>query len=224
MARRTFDVIDVTEILVHWHAGRSLSEMAQSLGVDRKTLRKYIAPAVAAGITPGGDAKSEQEWHELVRGWFPELADTRLRQVTWPAIAVHHDYIVAQLKAGVRMSTIWQRLSDERGLAASVASFRRYVAANVPEEMRRSQVVVWNPRPAEAVTDEGHTRANYSKELRERVEDTPYIIPDLASQLEIVDKSMNNRNQQSERRHVMRVLDLASRLGILDRSILQRGD
>jgi transposase len=150
MARRTFDVIDVAEILVHWHAGRSLSEMSLSLGVDRKTLRKYVAPAVAAGIVPGGAAKSEQEWHELVREWFPELADTRLRQVTWPVIAGHHDYIVEQLKARVRMSTIHQRLRDERGLAASVASFRRYVNANIPEEIRRSQVTVWNPHPAEA--------------------------------------------------------------------------
>jgi transposase len=151
MARRTFDVIDVTEILVHWHAGRSLNEMSGSLGVDRKTLRKYIAPAVAAGIVPGGGpARSEEEWAGLVREWFPELADTRLRQVTWPAIAGHHDYIAGQMKAGVRMSTIHQRLRDERGLAASVASFRRYVAANIPEEARRSQVVVWNPRAAEA--------------------------------------------------------------------------
>ena len=150
MARRTFDVIDVAEILVHWHAGRSLNEMSQSLGVDRKTLRKYVAPAVAAGIIPGGPAKSESEWQDLVREWFPELADTRLRQVTWPAIAEHHDYIVEQLKARVRMSTVHQRLRDERGLAASVASFRRYVAANIPEEIRRSQVTVWNPRPAEA--------------------------------------------------------------------------
>ena len=143
-------MIDVTEILVHWHAGRSLNEMSQSLGVDRKTIRKYIAPAVAAGFGPGGPAKSEGEWQELVRGWFPELADTRLRQVTWPAIAEHHDYIVEQLKARVRMSTIHQRLRDERGLAASVASFRRYVSANVPEEARRQEVTVWNPRPAEA--------------------------------------------------------------------------
>ena len=35
-------------------------------------------------------------------------------------------------------------------LAASVASFRRYVAANVPEETRRSQVTVWSSRQAEA--------------------------------------------------------------------------
>ena len=150
MARRTFDVIDVTEILVHWHAGRSLNEMSDSLGVDRKTIRKYVAPAVAAGIAPGGPAKSEGEWQELVREWFPGLSDSRLRQVTWPAIGEHHEYIVEQLKAGVRMSTIHQRLRDERGLAASVASFRRYVAACVPEEARRSQVTVWNPRPSEA--------------------------------------------------------------------------
>src|SRR5712692_1089594 len=150
MARRTFDVIDVTEILMHWHAGRSKNEMAESLGVDRKTLRKYIAPAEAAGIVPGGPAKSEEEWAELVRGWFPQLADTRLRQVTWPAISEHHDYIVEQLKAGVRMSTVHQRLRDEHGLAVSVQGFRRYVTANLPEETRRSQVRVRDPNPAGA--------------------------------------------------------------------------
>ena len=144
-------MIDVTEILIHWHAGRSLSEMSESLDVDRKTLRKYIAPAVAAGITPGsGPARSEQEWVELVRDWFPQLADTRLRQVTWPAIAAHRDYIVEQLEAGVTQATVWQRLRDERSLAVSIASFRRYVAANVPEETRRSQVRVLDPHPAEA--------------------------------------------------------------------------
>jgi len=150
MARRTFDVIDVTEILMHWHAGRSKNELAGSLGVDRKTLRKYIAPAEAAGIAPGGPAKTAEEWAELVRGWFPQLADTRLRQVTWPAIGEHHEFITAQLKVGVRMSTIHQRLRDEHGLAVSVASFRRYVAANVPEETRRAQVRVLDPRPSGA--------------------------------------------------------------------------
>ena len=64
-------MIDVTEILMHWHAGRSLSEMAGSLDVDRKTLRKYIAPAVAAGIAPGGPARSQEEWAEPGAGLVP---------------------------------------------------------------------------------------------------------------------------------------------------------
>ena len=46
-------MVDVTEIYVHWYAGRSKSELSASLGVDRKTIRKYLAPAGAAGITPG---------------------------------------------------------------------------------------------------------------------------------------------------------------------------
>ena len=46
-ARRvwTFEVIDVTEILVHRHAGPSQAQIASSLGVDRKTVRKHTAPA-----------------------------------------------------------------------------------------------------------------------------------------------------------------------------------
>src|SRR3954451_24062951 len=98
MARRTFDVVDVTEIFIHWYAGRSLSEVSVSLGVDRKTIRKYLAPAVAAGLAPGGPAMSGQDWTALVTVWFPHLADTRLRQVTWPEIERHHEYITAQLK------------------------------------------------------------------------------------------------------------------------------
>jgi hypothetical protein len=66
MARRTFDVMDVPEILVHWYAGRSQSEIAISLGVDRKTIRKYLALAIAAGLTPCGPAKTIAEWAELV--------------------------------------------------------------------------------------------------------------------------------------------------------------
>src|SRR5712691_10715127 len=150
MARRTFDVIDICEIFTHWHAGRSKNEIAGSLGLSRNTVRKYLAAAEAAGMVPGGPAVSQEQWAELARAWFPELADTRLRQVTWPAIAGHRDYIVGQLEAGVTVATIHQRLADERGLAVSVASLRRYVAANLPEEIRRSQVTVLRLEPAEA--------------------------------------------------------------------------
>ena len=87
MARRSFHVIDITEILIHWYAGRSQYELADSLGVDRKTIRKYLAPALAAGMAPGGPPVSEADWAVLVRSWFPQLTDTRLRQVTWGEIA-----------------------------------------------------------------------------------------------------------------------------------------
>ncbi len=54
MARRQFDVIDIVEVLQHWHAGRPKSVVASSLGIDAKTVRKYVAPAEAAGLAPAG--------------------------------------------------------------------------------------------------------------------------------------------------------------------------
>jgi transposase len=85
------------------------------------------------------------DWRELAEGWFPQVADAGLRQSTWPAIEAHRDYIVEQLQAGVTQATIHGRLVREHGLDASVASLKRWVAAHLPEEVRRAQVRV--PRP-----------------------------------------------------------------------------
>jgi transposase len=145
LARRAFTVVDVTEILVHWHAGRSVSEVARSLGVDRKTVRKYTAAAQAAGIEPGGEPISQARWVELVHQWFPELHTTELRHPRFGEIAPYHELIREQLAVNT-VSTIWQRLRDERGLGASIASFRRYIWATMPDQDAvRGQVTVRKP-------------------------------------------------------------------------------
>jgi hypothetical protein len=69
VARRSIRVIDVVELLQHWHAGRRIGELSSSLGVDPKTIRKYTAPALDAGISPGGPALGYAEWATLV--WSP---------------------------------------------------------------------------------------------------------------------------------------------------------
>ena len=103
MARRTFDVIDVTEILVHWHAGRSLNEMSGSLGVDRKTIRKCVAPGGRCGhnARAAGLRRARVKWQDRVREWFPELADNAAAAgdlaCDWPASTTY--YIAEQLKA-----------------------------------------------------------------------------------------------------------------------------
>src|ERR1700749_451492 len=136
MARRTFTMVDVTEILQHWYAGRPKVEVARSLGVDAKTVRRYVA---AAERGAGGPPVGEEQWRALARGWFPQLAGTGIRQVSWREIAVHHDRI-AGLVPVVPVSVIHQRLADEQGLEASVASLRRYVRAHFPGEVRAEQV------------------------------------------------------------------------------------
>src|SRR6476659_6435286 len=49
---RTFNVVDVTEILVHWRS-RSLIEIAESLGVESKTVKKCVPLAGNGGAGAG---------------------------------------------------------------------------------------------------------------------------------------------------------------------------
>jgi hypothetical protein len=144
MARRTFTMIDVTEILQHWYAGRPKVEVARSLGVDAKTVRRYVAPAEAAGMAPGGPPVTEEQWRALARQWFPQVAGTGLRQPSWGEIAVHHDRI-AGLLGVVPVSVIHQRLADEAGLEASVASVRLYVRAHFAGGALAQEVRVARP-------------------------------------------------------------------------------
>lgn len=137
-------MVDVTEILQHWYAGRPKVEVARSLGVDVKTVRRYVAAAEAAGMVPGGPPVSEEQWRALARGWFPQVAGTGVRQVSWREIAVHHDRI-AELLGVVPVSVIHQRLADEQGLEASVASVRRYVRAHFPAGARAEEVRMARP-------------------------------------------------------------------------------
>src|SRR5215510_14399254 len=152
MARRTFTMVDVTEILQHWYAGRPKVEVARSLGVDVKTVRRYVAAAEAAGMVPGGPPVREEQWRVLARGWFPQVAGTGVRQVSWREIAVHHDRI-AELLGVVPVSVIHQRLADEQGLEASVASVRRYVRAHFPAGARAEEVRMARPPAGVGVFD-----------------------------------------------------------------------
>ncbi|HET9442060.1 MAG TPA: IS21 family transposase, partial [Acidimicrobiales bacterium] len=120
------------------------SVVAASLGIDAKTVRKYVAPAEAAGLAPGGPALGRAEWAELARGWFPELVDARARSRVWPAIDAHRARIGEMLKTNTA-TTVHQRLRDEHGLAAGITAFRRYVAREFPDEATRDKVTVLRP-------------------------------------------------------------------------------
>ena len=144
MTRRTFDVMDIVELLMHWHAGRPKTVVAESVGADPKTVRKYVAKAEEAGLHPGSPPLSQAEWAALVRGWFPELVDARARSLTHPVIHPFHDRIKEMLETNTA-TTVHQRLRDEHGLSVGISSFRRYVWLEFPEEVNADKVTVLRP-------------------------------------------------------------------------------
>ena len=146
MAKRMFAVVDVVELLRHWQAGDSVSQMARALGLDRRTVRKYAGRAEAAGMMPGGAPLSRAQWAERVQAWFPELTDFRARSSVHGQIAPFHDYIAEHI-AETTLATIHQRLRDEHGLAVSIASLRRYVRSEFAEEAAEGQATVLRDDP-----------------------------------------------------------------------------
>ncbi|WSQ62969.1 DDE-type integrase/transposase/recombinase [Streptomyces sp. NBC_01217] len=101
---------------------------------------------------------SEADWAGLIKGWFPEVNNSCLRQITWPDIDQHRDYIESLLGT-VTVSTIHQRLRDEHKLDVSISSLRRWVHATLPDQTTRSQVTVLRDDvepDSEAQIDYGH--------------------------------------------------------------------
>ena len=54
MVFREVSVIEIREVLRAWLAGKSERAVAAQAGVDRKTSKRYVTAAVAAGLSRGG--------------------------------------------------------------------------------------------------------------------------------------------------------------------------
>ena len=146
MARRSLRVADVVEVLEHWAAGRPLRAIAESLGLDRHTVRKYVTPARESGFGAGAGPPPEG-WAAFVARVCPELGRARKNGAAWDELASRHDEIAERLKVN-RPSTVWQRMHDDHGLQASLPSFRRYALATLPEAYgRRVNITVRRDDP-----------------------------------------------------------------------------
>jgi len=107
-------MFDLIELFTHWHAGRSQRQLAESLGIDRKTIAKYLAPAIAESVVPGGEPVTEQgpALRQLGREHGQRmLLDLLLRGVQPPATGV----AVSPLRTDdhVRMTALGQPAGQE---------------------------------------------------------------------------------------------------------------
>ena len=59
MAFREVRVVEVREVLRCWLAGEGLRRVAERAGVDRKTARRYVEAAQAAGLSRAGGGEDQ---------------------------------------------------------------------------------------------------------------------------------------------------------------------
>ncbi len=149
---------DFVEMFRHWNAGRSQVQINGALNIDRKTIRKYLAPALAEGLQPD-PVFDEEVWRARIGRWFPELVDPVARALSWPRIAAHHQWIADQLKVPVTVATIAQRLRDDHRVEVSESTVRRYIASTFAEIGLEDKVTV----PRGAVEPGSEAQIDYGK-------------------------------------------------------------
>ncbi len=137
MARRSMGVADIKEILVQWDAGEGVGRIARSLGYSRPTVRKYVRAAQQVGLHQRSRQRGEAEWERLARDAVAAVTPGRSPGTATSEVARFHEYLERRV-GQVRLSVLHQRLRDEHGLAASWATFYRYVAREWPERVQAS--------------------------------------------------------------------------------------
>ncbi len=88
---------DIVEIYHHWQAGRGFRCIAQSLGVDRKAIRKYIRAAIEAGFRQDGQ-NTPEEWKASVKERSPEIVDQAARSSCFGELDRYKDYKLEGLR------------------------------------------------------------------------------------------------------------------------------
>jgi len=143
-------VRDIVEILEHWHRGRPIRGVARSLGVDRKTVKKYVDVAKAAGFKPGEGKGPPEGWPSWVDKVLPGIRERGRLHPTVRELQERREEI-AKLLAEVSPTVGWRRLKREKGLQVSLTSFRRYVHRYLPELLKHTQLTVRlvDPPPGE---------------------------------------------------------------------------
>ena len=100
MGFREVSVVEVREVLRAWLEGHGLRKVAERAGVDRKTARRYVAAAEAAGLTR--DAAVEAVSDELVGVVVDAVRPVRPNGhgASWEVLLAHEEQIQGWVAGG----------------------------------------------------------------------------------------------------------------------------
>lgn len=139
-------MIEIKEVLRLWLAGHALREVTRLAGLDRKTVRRYVQAAQAAGVTrEGGDGQlSEEVLGAVVAVVRPDRP--RGTGASWEAIAAHREQIATWLKQDLTLAKI-HMLLGRRGVVVPYRTLHRFAVAELGFGRRQATVRVADGEP-----------------------------------------------------------------------------
>lgn len=127
MPFREVTMFEVKEVLRLWLAGVAKKQIAVRLGLDPKTVRRYVKAAVAAGIASEPTLTDDRL---VVLMSALHANPGRVHGDTWSSCQKQRGFIESLLKQRVRLSKV-RRLLERRGVRVPYPTLHRYAVAEL---------------------------------------------------------------------------------------------
>jgi transposase len=143
---REVSVSEIREVLRAWLSGSGLRTVAARAGVDRKTARRYVDAAVAAGLDR--ECGVEQLSDELIGAVVTAVRPDRPQGhgEAWEELGTNHDRISTWVKDGLTVVKI-EDLLGRHGVIVPQRTLHRYCAERTDYRGRGDTVPVVDGEP-----------------------------------------------------------------------------
>jgi transposase len=142
-------LLEIREVLRHWLGGRAKKAISRRLGIDVKTVRKYVLAAEACGVTIGARAPTARALSAVADRVLSQRRG-RPRGAGWDLCSRHREGIRTLLEGGIRPTEI--RIALARcGVRVSVSTLYRFVVAELAHHTRSASIDGRTPEEREPV-------------------------------------------------------------------------
>jgi hypothetical protein len=137
MARKDVKMEELIEVLYQWHKGRNISQIKYSLGLDRKTIRKYIELAEPYGFLRDGEVMDDVYYLQLAGKIQAGLKMPLGSSESFKKTALYQTTIEKLLsKKYMTPKQAYRILKRDHEYSLSYSSFNRYVNIKYPKTPR----------------------------------------------------------------------------------------
>jgi transposase len=176
MARRDIPMNEVVETIYQWHQGRKIQQISKSLGLDRKTVRKYLGMINELSIDRGSPLPDEQDLIGKLKGLMASQAAAYERPA-FDLVAQYRDEI-EQWFDDSRMTAkqVWRLLKENYSIDVGYTTVKRYVRKEFLREKPHVTVRIETPAGDEAQVDFGYAGLMYDPEAQRKRKTWAFIM------------------------------------------------
>ena len=157
---------EVVETIYQWHTGMKIQHISLSLGLDRKTVRKYLGMARSLGITRERPLPDEQELVMRLKDVREHLS---YEHPVLDLIAPHREQIEAWL-ADTNMTgkQVWRLLKEVHGIVVGYTTTKRYLGSEFSFGRTKATIRMETAPGEEAQVDFGYMGIMYDPDMQKK--------------------------------------------------------